>query len=80
MAIRRDGFISHNPYAPGVGKTIYANGQHAPNVGPVSTEGQQGYAERDRRLKVRRNALLQYMQGQQTGQYAGAGYQRKATG
>lgn len=78
MAIRREGFISHNAYAPGVGKTIYANGQHAPNVGPVSAAGQQGYDERDRRLKVRRNALLAFMQGQQAGQYASPGYQRKA--
>jgi hypothetical protein len=75
MAIRRDGFISFNPYL--AGKVVYSNGTHAPTSGPVSLAGQQGYADRDRRNRVRRNALLAYQKQQQAGQYAGADYLRK---
>lgn len=76
MAIRRDGFISFNPYL--AGKVVYSNGTHAPTSGPVSLQGLEGYADRDRRIRVRRNALAAYQKAQQAGQYAGANYQRKA--
>lgn len=78
MAIRREGFLSFNPYTPGVGHVIYGNGTTAPTSGPVSADGQQGYADRDRRLRVRRNALLAFQRAAQRGQYAGADYSRKA--
>lgn len=76
MAIRRDGLISFNPYL--AGKVVYGNGTTAPTTGPVSLEGQEGYADRDRRLRVRRNALAAYQRQQQAGQYAGADFMRKA--
>jgi hypothetical protein len=76
MAIRRNGLISYNPYT--AGKVIYSNGTHHPTSGPVSADGQQGYDERDRRIRVRRNALLAYQKAKQAGQYAGANYLRKA--
>lgn len=78
MAIRRDGFISFNPYL--TGKVVYGNGSTAPTSGPVSLEGMQGYAARDAKVKVRRNALLAYQKAQQAGHYGGADYQRKAGG
>lgn len=76
MAIRRDSFISFNPYL--TGKVVYGNGTTAPTSGPVSLEGLDGYADRDRRVRVRRNALAAYQKQQQAGQYAGAAALRKA--
>lgn len=76
MAVRRDGLVTFNPYL--AGKTVYGNGTHHPTSGPVSASGQVGYAKRDQRMKVKRNALLAYQKAQQAGKYAGANYLRKA--
>ncbi len=78
MAIRRQGLVTFNPYAPGVGKTVYANGSHHPTTGPVGADGKVGYSQRDQRVRVKRNALLAYQKAQQAGNYAGANYLRKA--
>lgn len=77
MATRRDGRITFNPLV--AGKIVYGNGTHHPTAGPVSAEGKQGYAARDQRIRVRRNALLAYQKAQQAGQYGGANFLRKAT-
>lgn len=56
-----------NPY--GAGNKVYGGGRSAPNVGPVTGNGQSGYAERDARGKMRRNALLRRMKAGQSGRY-----------
>lgn len=76
MAVRRNGFISFNPYL--AGKVVYGNGTHHPTDGPVGAKGKKGYRERDQKVKVRRNALLAFQKAKQSGQYAGANYLRKA--
>lgn len=59
-----------NPYA--VGNKVYGNGRSFPNFGP--TFHREGYAERDRMVKARRNALLRRMKAQATGNYMSADY------
>lgn len=58
---------SFNPY--GAGNKVYGGGRSAPNVGPVSGQGLQGYKERDMRGRLRRQALLQRMKMGQQGRY-----------
>lgn len=69
MKKRQQGF---NPYA--AGNKQYPEG--APNVGPVSAEGQAGYDERDAKAKRMRNAMLRRMQASQSGRLMSADYLR----
>ena len=55
-----------NPY--GTGNKVYGGGRSAPNIGPTSSP--EGYIERDRRGRLRRNALLRRMKMGQQGRYA----------
>ena len=59
------GTFSFSPYA--AGKKIYGQVGSSPTMGPVDKTG---YADRDRRLAARRNAVLQKMQGINKGAYA----------
>lgn len=59
------GTFEFNPYAAGA-KTYGAVGS-SPTMGPVDKSG---YAQRDRRLAARRNAVLQRMQSMNKGAYA----------
>ena len=68
-----------NPYAfeqYGVGRKRYGGGRSAPNVGPVSASGRMGYAERDQRTRMRRNALLRRMKATQKKRYFDPAYLR----
>lgn len=56
-----------NPY--GAGNRVYGGGRYAPNVGPVSGQGQTGYQERDARGRLRRQQLLKRMKAGQQGRY-----------
>lgn len=59
------------PYAAG-DKRYGATGRDAPNIGPTS--GQQGYAERDRAARTRRNLMLKRMKAIQQGNYMDPSY------
>jgi hypothetical protein len=59
------GTFEFNPYAAGA-KTYGMVGR-SPNMGPVDKTG---YAQRDRRLAARRNAVLQRMKSMNKGAYA----------
>lgn len=61
-----------NPYA--VGNKIYGGGRSFPTMGPVD---KLGYAERDRKLQARRQALLNKMKAKQKGKHASADALRK---
>lgn len=69
-----------NPYSIeqyGTGKKRYGMAaRSAPNVGPISGQGLQGYAERDKRVKMRRNALLRRMKAKQQGRFMSADWLR----
>lgn len=56
-----------NPYAAGA--KIYGGSRYNPTMGPVDKTG---YAERDRRLRVRRNALGAKLKANAAGAYANA--------
>lgn len=59
-----------NPF--GAGNKVYGSGRSAPNVGPVANR--EGYEERDRVAKLRRNALLKRLQAGQRGRYMSSDY------
>jgi len=59
------GAPSFNEFAAGA--KVYGGGRYNPTMGPVDKAG---YAERDRKRKVRRNALLAKMKATQNGAYA----------
>lgn len=59
------GTFSFSPYA--AGKKIYGQVSSSPTMGPVDKSG---YADRDRRLAARKNAVLQKMKGMNKGAYA----------
>jgi len=61
------GTFAFTPYA--AGKKIYGQVGSSPTMGPVDKTG---YADRDRRLAARRNAVLQKMQGMNKGAYSNA--------
>lgn len=65
------GGYEFNPYAAGA--KIYGNMTQSPTSGPVDKSG---YAERDRKLKARRNAILAKIQAGNTGAYASSNFQR----
>jgi len=54
-----------NPYAAGA--KVYGSGRYNPTMGPVDKTG---YAERDRKLQVRRNALQAKLKAKGKGAYA----------
>ena len=54
-----------NPYAAGA--KMYGSGRMNPTLGPVDKSG---YAERDRKLRVRRNALQAKLKAKAKGAYA----------
>lgn len=55
-----------NPYAAG-DKRYGMSGRDAPNIGPTSSP--EGYKERDRLKKVRRNYMLRKLKANQGGRY-----------
>lgn len=59
------GFSGFNPYA--AGNKRYGGGRSMPNIGPVSGQGQMGYAQRDNQAKARKEAILRRLQGQMSG-------------
>lgn len=59
------GTFEFNPYA--AGRKIYNAVGSSPNLGPVDKSG---YAERDRKLAARRNAVLKKMQSMNKGAFA----------
>lgn len=59
------GTFEFSPYA--AGRKIYGAVGSSPNMGPVDKTG---YAGRDRRLAARRNAVLQKMQGMNSGAFS----------
>ena len=65
------GTNSFTPYAAGA--KIYNSIASSPTRGAVDKTG---YADRDRRMAARRNALLAKMKGQQAGAYANSNVQR----
>jgi hypothetical protein len=60
-----------NPYAAGA--KIYGGGRYNPTMGPVDKSG---YAERDRKLAVRRNALQAKLKAKGKGAYASSDIMR----
>lgn len=59
------GTFEFNPYAAGA--KIYGQVGSSPTRGPVDKAG---YADRDRRLAARRNAVLQMIKSKNTGAYS----------
>jgi hypothetical protein len=59
------GTFAFTPYA--AGKKIYGQVSSSPTMGPVDKTG---YADRDRKIAARKNAILQKMQGTNKGAYA----------
>lgn len=59
------GAPSFNEFAAGA--KVYGGGRLNPTMGPVDKTG---YAERDRKRKVRRNALLAKLKANQQGAFA----------
>jgi hypothetical protein len=62
---RNLGTFEFNPYA--AGSKTYGQGMKSPTMGPVDKTG---YAERDRKLQVRRNALQAKLKAKGKGAYA----------
>jgi hypothetical protein len=60
-----------NPYAAGA--KVYGSGRMNPTMGPVD---KMGYSERDRKRKVRLNALQARMKAGQKKQFASPNYAR----
>jgi hypothetical protein len=59
------GAPSFNDFAAGA--KVYGGGRYNPTMGPVDKTG---YAERDRKRNVRRNALLARLKANQKGAFA----------
>lgn len=62
-----------NPY--GAGDKLYNNTRTTPNLGP--TANREGYAERDRKAKAKREAMLRKMQAGQSGNYSSSAWMRR---
>jgi len=62
---RSFGAPDFNPFAAGA--KVYGGGRYNPTMGPVDKTG---YAERDRKLQVRRNALQAKLKAKAKGAYA----------
>jgi hypothetical protein len=65
------GTLSFNPYS--AGDKIYGNMTNSPTRGAVDKTG---YANRDRKLAVRRNAVLAMMKQKQKGAHGNSNVQR----
>jgi hypothetical protein len=65
------GTFEFTPYAAGA--KIYNSVSSSPTRGAVDKAG---YADRDRRIAARRNAILAKMKGQQAGAFASSNVQR----
>jgi hypothetical protein len=61
---------SFNPF--GTGNKVYGSGRSMPNLGPTSSP--EGYAERDKKAKARRNAMLRRLKATQRGRYMSSDY------
>ena len=61
------GTFAFTPYA--AGKKIYGQVSSSPTMGPVDKTG---YADRDRKLAARKNAVLQKVKGMNRGAYNNA--------
>ena len=73
MGMRKpDGF---NPYAAG-DKRYGLEGRANATSGPISTQGMQGYGQRDQQQNARKQAVLQRLQAAQNGNYMDANYLR----
>lgn len=59
------GTYAFNPYS--AGNKIYGAVSGSPNLGPVDKTG---YADRDRRIKARKNAISAAMKARAVGSYA----------
>jgi hypothetical protein len=57
-----------NPFSAGA--KIYGGGRYNPTMGPVDKSG---YAERDRKRQVRRNAVAQMLKDRSKGAFANPG-------
>jgi hypothetical protein len=62
-----------NPYAAGE-KQYGITGRNQATQGPVSAQGQQGYAQRDQEQNARKSAVLKRMQAAQNGNYMSSDY------
>jgi len=62
-----------NPYAAGAKQYGPSGGTQA-TMGPVSSEGMQGYQQRDQEQRARREAVLKRMQAAQAGNYMSQAY------
>lgn len=51
----------------GAGSATYGGGRKSPNLGPVSAQGNLGYAERDNKAVGMRAALLRRLKANQSG-------------
>lgn len=65
------GTYEFSPYA--AGSKTYGQAMKSPTMGPVDKTG---YANRDRRLKAKRNAVLAKMQSGNTGAFASSNFLR----
>lgn len=65
------GTFEFNPYAAGA--KVYKSISGAPTMGAVDKTG---YAERDRKLAAKRNAVLAKMKAMNTGAFASSNVQR----
>lgn len=68
---RNLGTFEFNPFA--AGSKIYGQGMKSPTVGPVDKTG---YASRDRRLMVKRNAILGKIKDANKGAFANPNFGR----
>lgn len=59
----------YNPYAAGP-KRYGISGTMSPNSGPVSATGMEGYANREQKASVARQASLNMLKAQQSGKFA----------
>lgn len=66
-------FQGFNPY--GAGNKVYGGGRSAPNVGP--TANREGYVERDRKARAKRDAMLRKMKAGQSGRYMNPDWMRR---
>lgn len=71
QATQRPGTPGFNPYAAGA--KIYGGSRYNPTMGPVDPTG---YAERDRKRQVRRNAVSQMLKDRKSGAFGAPGVGR----
>lgn len=60
---------AYNPYAAGA--KVYGMGRSQPTIGPVDNNG---YVERDAAANSKKNAILQRLKAEQSGNYMSTAY------